>query len=105
MIRVENQISSRTVLSSRINPFFSPPSRVLTPCPLVSSTHPCVVSHTAQCLEKIETLVTGKEPRNVPIMAPYFAYWERRMFEALTKMIVAGVRAVHQVMRRETRNI
>lgn len=34
-----------------------------------------------QCLEKIETLVTGKEPRNVPIMAPYFAYWERRMFE------------------------
>ncbi len=56
-------------------------------------------AHTAQCLEKIETLVTGKEPRNVPIMAPYFAYWERRMFEALTKMIVAGVRAVHQVER------
>jgi hypothetical protein len=41
----------------------------------------CVFVWCPQCLEKIETLVTGKEPRNVPIMAPYFAYWERRMFE------------------------
>ncbi len=55
-------------------------------------------STVTQCLEKIETLVTGKPPKNMPIMLPYFAYWERRIFDALTKMIVTGVRAVHQLL-------
>ncbi|PRW56454.1 flagellar inner arm dynein 1 heavy chain alpha [Chlorella sorokiniana] len=46
-------------------------------------------------LVKVEELVAGTSTGKSPRLAGYYAYWERRLFGAVSSMVVSGLQAFH----------
>ncbi|KAI7844971.1 hypothetical protein COHA_001338 [Chlorella ohadii] len=46
-------------------------------------------------LVKVEELVAGTSTGKSPCLAGYYAYWERRLYGAVSSMVVSGLQAFH----------